>query len=130
MNGPDIALIAAGILGAGIAVVHGVVMQRYIVSPIEEWFGAGSRMNTAAKSLVPILLNLTSVYWLVGGVALIAAALWFNEDAKFATAACVAFLYLCATVGNFVGTRGRHPGWMLYAVSLALIAFGVSPSFT
>jgi len=129
MNGPDIALTAAGALGAGVAVVHGVVMQRYIVDPIEAWFGAGARMNTASKNLLPILLHLTTMYWFVGGVALIAAALWFDQSAKLTTAIAVAFVYACAVVGNFIGTRGRHPGWMLYAVSLALIGLGVSPSF-
>jgi hypothetical protein len=125
MNGPDIALIGAGMLGAGVAVAHGVIMQRYMVTPIERWFGAGAPLNAASKRLTPILLHLTTIYWLAGGLALIAAALWFDRSARLATAGCVAFLYVCATLGNFWGTRGRHPGWMLYAVSLALIAYAI-----
>jgi hypothetical protein len=124
MTGPDIALIAAGVLGAGVAVAHGFIMQRYMVAPIEQWFGSGAPVNAASKKLTPILLHLTTVYWLAGGLALIAAALWFDQAARTATAGCVAFLYLCAALGNFWGTRGRHPGWMLYAVSLGLLAYG------
>jgi len=122
MTGPDIALAIAGVLGAAVALIHGALMQRYIVSPIDE---ARVPMNAASARLTPILLHLSTIYWFAGGLALIAAALWFAQSVKVATAACVAFVYACAVVGNFVGTRGRHPGWMLYAISLALIAYGV-----
>jgi hypothetical protein len=121
----DLALIAAGVIGAAVAVIHGVLMQRYMVRPIENWFWDGARMSAAARRLTPILLHLSTVYWFAGGLALIAAALWLDESAKLATAACVGALYICAVAGNFWGTRGRHPGWMLYAVSLALISYGV-----
>jgi hypothetical protein len=121
----DIAMIAAGAIGAGVSLVHGALMQRYMVRPIQAWFDAGAPMNQASKSLVPILLHLTTVYWFAGGLALVAAALWFDASARLATASCVAALYACAVVGNFWGTRGRHPGWMLYALALALIGFGV-----
>jgi len=33
--------------------------------------------------------------------------------------------YLFAAIGNCWATRGRHPGWMLYAVALVLIVYGV-----
>ena len=91
--------------------------------------GAGAPMNAAAKQLTPILLHLTTLYWLAGGLALIAAALWFDQSARLATAGCVGFVYVCASLGNFWGTRGRHPGWMLMTAALALIVVGLtSPS--
>lgn len=122
MPSQDIALIAAGALGAAIAIIHGVLMQRYMIGPIAN---SDARMNAASKALTPILLHLSTVYWFAGGLALIAAALWFDPSAKLATACCVAGLYVPAVIGNFVGTRGRHPGWVLYAISVALIAYGV-----
>ncbi len=125
MSLPDLALIAAGVLGAGVAVIHGVVMQRYIVRPIEQGFGSGAHMNVAAQRLTPILLHLTTLYWFAGGLALIAAALWFDDSAKLATAGCVAAIYLPAAIGNLWGTRAGHPGWILYGVSVALIGYGV-----
>lgn len=124
MSTHDIALIAAGLIGAAVAVVHGVLLQRYMVQPIEGWFSSGARMSTAARKLTPVLLHLSTIYWFAGGVALIAAALWFDTSAKLATAGCVAALYASGAVGNFWGTRGRHPGWMLYAISVALIGYG------
>lgn len=125
MDIQDFALIAAGALGAAIAIVHGVLMQRYMINPIQAWFDTGARMNGASKALTPILLHLSTLYWFAGGLALIAAALWFDSSAKLATAACVAGLYIPAVIGNFIGTRGRHPGWVLYAVSVGLIGYAV-----
>ncbi|MGE0742907.1 MAG: hypothetical protein AB7O98_16325 [Hyphomonadaceae bacterium] len=122
MNAQDIALIAAGVIGSAVALIHGALMQRYIINPIAD---SGARMNAAAKALTPILLHLSTVYWFAGGLALIGAALWFDPSASLATAVCVAALYVPAVIGNFWGTRGRHPGWMLYAVSVALIGYGV-----
>jgi hypothetical protein len=125
MSLPDIALVAAGVIGSVVAIVHGVLMQRYMIGPIQTWFDSGARMNRASKALTPILLNLSTLYWFAGGLALVAAALWFDPSAKLATACFVAALYVPAVIGNFWGTRGRHPGWVLYAVSVVLIAYGV-----
>jgi hypothetical protein len=66
--------------------------------------------------------------WFLGGLALIAAANWFEQDARVATGLFVGGLYLFAALGNFWATRGLHPGWMLMAVALILIIFGVSKS--
>ena len=35
-------------------------------------------------------------------------------------------LYLFGALGNLWGTRGRHPGWLLLAAAVILIAFGIS----
>ncbi len=60
--------------------------------------------------------------------ALIAAALWLDRDARLATGLFVGSTYLFGALGNLWGTRGRHPGWMLMAAALILIAFGLSDS--
>ena len=60
--------------------------------------------------------------------ALIAAALWFEQDARLATGLLVGSSYLYGALGNLWGTRGRHPGWMLMAAALILIAFAVGTS--
>jgi len=59
---------------------------------------------------------------------LIAAANWFERDARLATGLFVGGCYLYGALGNLWGTRGRHPGWMLIAAALILIVFGVSKS--
>lgn len=121
----EAALIAAGVLGAGVAVVHGVLVQRLMVRPFE----AGRRRAgsaDAAGRLVPMLLQFSTFNWFVGGLALIAAALWLAPQARLAAVALVGSAYLFAALGNLWGTRGRHPGWVLYGFALGLMAYGVS----
>ncbi len=125
MDGRDIALIAAGVIGSGVAVVHGVLMQRLMVEPFVQMASGDKRVLAPVRRLVPILLHLSTVSWFFGGFALIAAALWFDHSARVATALCVGGLYLYGALGNLWGTRGRHPGWALYALAVGLIAFGV-----
>jgi hypothetical protein len=36
--------------------------------------------------------------------------------------------YLYGALGNLWATRGRHVGWVFYAVALVLIAFGTTSS--
>ena len=52
----------------------------------------------------------------------------FERDMRLATGLFVGSLYLYGALGNLLGTRGRHPGWMLYALALVLIVFGVNTS--
>lgn len=120
----QIALIAAGVIGIGVAIVHGVLTQRLMVAPIDALIRQDGRTAPAIRRLVPLLLHLSTVSWFLGGVALVAAALWFREDAKLATAWFVGGLYLFGAAGNLWGTRGRHPGWMLLAIALTLIVVG------
>ena len=128
MNWHDVALAMAGIIGSCVAVVHGILTQRLMVGPFQEMSLADRRISAPIRRLVPLLLHFSTVSWLLGGFALIAAAIWFGHDAKLATGLFVGSLYLLGALGNLWGTRGRHPGWMLMAAALALIAFGVTPS--
>lgn len=128
MNWHDAALAMAGVIGSCVAVVHGILTQRLMVRPIEELSLADKRISATIRRLVPLLLHFSTVSWLLGGFALIAAATWFGRDAKLATGLFVGSLYLFGALGNLWGTRGRHPGWMLLAAALVLIAFGVTPS--
>ena len=97
-----------------------------MVGPFKTLSLADKRISAPIKRLVPLLLHFSTVSWLLGGFALIAAATWFRHDAKLATGLFVGSLYLFGALGNLWGTRGRHPGWMLMAAALVLIAFGVN----
>ncbi len=123
MNWQNAALGLAGVIGSGTAVIHGILTQRLMVRPIEALFLTDKR-----TSLVPLLLHFSTIVWFLGGLALIAAALWFDRDARLATGLFVGSTYLFGTLGNLWGTRGRHPGWMLMAAALILIAFGLNKS--
>ena len=128
MNWHDVALGMAGVIGSCVAVVHGILTQRLMVQPFQALSLADKRITAPIRRLVPLLLHFSTVSWFLGGFALIAAAIWFGPDAKLATGLFVGSLYLFGALGNLWGTRGRHPGWMLMAAALVLIAFGVTQS--
>ena len=128
MNWHDVALGMAGVIGSCVAVVHGILTQRLMVQPFQALSLADKRITAPIRRLVPLLLHFSTVSWFLGGFALIAAAIWFGHDAKLTTGLFVGSLYLFGALGNLWGTRGRHPGWMLMAAALVLIAFGVTQS--
>jgi hypothetical protein len=125
MNWQTTSLAMAGIIGSTVAVIHGVLTQRLMVRPIEALLVANKRVGAPVRRLVPLLLHFSTFAWFAGGLALIAAAIWLERDIRLATALFVGCLYLFGALGNLWGTRGRHPGWMLLAVALVLIGFGV-----
>ena len=128
MNWQSAALAMAGLIGSFVAVVHGILTQRLMVRPIEAFLLADKRITAPARRLVPGLLHFSTFNWFLGGLALIAAAIWFEQDARLAIGLLVGSSYLYGALGNLWGTRGRHFGWVLYAVALVLIAFGVNGS--
>jgi len=128
MNWQDAALALAGVIGSCVAVVHGILTQRLMVRPFEAFFLADKRITAPVRRLVPLLLHFSTISWFLGGLALIAAANWFAQDARLATGLFVGSLYLFGALGNLWATRGRHPGWMLMAAALILIVFGVNKS--
>ena len=126
MTWQDAALALAGVIGSSVAVFHGVLTQRLMVRPVEALFVADRRIAAPIRRLVPLLLQFSTFNWLLGGIVLIAAALWFEHDARLATGLLVGSSYLYGAVGNLWGTRGRHPGWMLMAAALVLIVLGAN----
>ncbi len=128
MNWQDAALGMAGLIGSCVAVVHGMLTQRLMVRPFEEFSLADKRISAPVRRLVPLLLHFSTISWFLGGLALVVAATWFEQDARLATGLFVGSLYLYGALGNLWGTRGRHPGWMLMAAALLLIALGVNKS--
>jgi hypothetical protein len=128
MTWQDAALALAGVIGSSVAVFHGVLTQRLMVRPVEALFVADRRIAAPIRRLVPLLLQFSTFNWLLGGLVLIAAALWFEHDARLATGLLVGSSYLYGAVGNLWGTRGRHPGWMLMAIALVLIVLGIDKS--
>jgi len=128
MTWQDAALGLAGVIGSGVAVVHGILVQRLMVRPFVPLLLADKRMTASVRRIVPGLLHFSTFNWFLGGLALVAAAIWFEQDARLATGLLVGSSYLYGALGNLWATRGRHVGWMLYAVALVLIAFGVKGS--
>lgn len=126
MNGHNVALIAAGIIGSGVAVVHGLLTHRLMTAPWMRLSGGDAQIVPPIRRLVPALLQFSTFNWFLGGLALIAAALWLGPEARRVTGLLVGSSYLYGAIGNGWGVRALHPGWMLYAVALGLIAYGIT----
>ena len=65
----DAALAMAGVIGSGVAVVHGILTQRLMVRPVEALFVADGRTARPVRRLVPLLLQFSTFNWLLGGFA-------------------------------------------------------------
>jgi uncharacterized membrane protein len=123
MDWHDGALVLAGMIGSGVAIVHGVLVQRRMIEPLQEF--AATRMSRSLRVLVPGLLHFSTFNWFVGGLALLACAFAGGREAKLATGFLVGSSYLYGALGNLWASRGRHPGWVLYGIALFLIAYGI-----
>lgn len=126
MNWQDAALTTAGVIGSGVAVVHGVLVQRLMVAPFGQLSLGDNRITPPVRRLMPPLLHFSTISWFLGGLALIAAASWFGTQAKLATGLFVGGSYLLGALANLWGTRGRHPDWILYTIAILLIIYGVA----
>jgi hypothetical protein len=124
MDWHDAALAMAGMIGAGVAVVHGVLTQRLMVRPFQEI--AATRLAPSIQRLVTGLLQFSTFNWFLGGLVLVAAAYAFERQARLATGLLVGSSYLFGALGNLWATRGRHPGWVPYGAALLLIVYGLS----
>ena len=125
MDWRDVALALAGVIGSVVAVVHGIILQRLGVRPIARLLLADDRTTVPVRRLMPPLLHFSTISWFFGGLALVAAAFLFGEGARLATGLFVGSHFLFGVIVNFWATRGRHPGWMLLAAAILLIAVGV-----
>ena len=127
MTWQDACLAMAGLIGGGVAIVHGVLLQRLMVRPLETLALADSRTNVVIRRLLAPVVQFSTFAWLLGGLALVAVALWFGREVRLATGLMVAGLYIYGVVGNCWASRGRHPGWMLLGAAVVLIALGLWP---
>jgi hypothetical protein len=98
-----------------------------MVRPFEEFALADKRIAGSTRRLVPLLLHFSTIVWFFGGLALVAAASWFEPDARLAASLFVGGCYMFDAIANLWATRGRHPGWMLMAAALVLILLGAKP---
>lgn len=127
MDWHSTALIAAGVIGGGTAIAHGILMQKLVIRRI----GALLAPDEAIlRRLIPLLLHFTTFNWLLSGLALIAAALWFGGAVQVAISLFAGSSFLFGALGALWGTRRPHPSWILMAAAVVLIAFGAVPAIS
>ena len=123
MNAHDWALALAGVIGSGVAIVHGILTQRLMVTPFQHF--AESNFGASTRRLVPLLLQFSTFNWFIGGIVLVIAAVFFQRQARLVTGLLVGSSYLFGALGNLWSIRSIHPGWILYALALSLIGYGL-----
>lgn len=116
------ALTLAGLIGGSTAIFHGIVTHRLMVKPIDRRLADAAGVSMTIRRIVPPLLQYSTYSWLVGGIALIIAANIAGAETRLAIGMLVGSMFLYGAVANLWGTRGRHPGWVLMAAAVALIA--------
>lgn len=115
----EIAILVAGGIGAIVAIAHGILMQKYMIVPIL----ADASQTQTTRRLVPLLLHFSTVCWFLGGIGLMATHFISNHFVTLTTLLFVGSFYAFGAIGNLWGTRGRHPGWVLLAIAVALIIY-------
>ena len=121
MDYSSFAFFGAGLIGCVVAVLHGIILQKSMIPAIVN----SAKLPQNFRRLVTPLLHFSTLSWFFGGLALMAAPLWMDNSAKLTTVLFVGLFYAFGAVGNFWGTRGKLPGWMLLAVAVFLICIGV-----
>ena len=119
----DLALGLAGTIGAVVAIMHGVIVQRLMVAPLSRRAEASPPFSSTVRRLISPLLHFSTAVWFAGGIALIFATS-LDSQARLWVGFLVGGTYLFGAIGNFWATGGRHPVWMLMALALVLIAVG------
>jgi hypothetical protein len=126
MDWRNAALVAAGIIGCGVAILHGVLIQRLMIRPVRQL--GSPPFDATIKRLFAGLLHFTTYNWFLSGLALLGAVFWLGEEGKLVTGLLVGSSYLFGALGNLWATRRPHPGWILYGAAVLLIVYGLRPS--
>lgn len=118
----NLLLSLAGLIGAATAIFHGIVTHRLMVVPIDRRLADAAGVSMTIRRIVPPLLQYSTYSWLAGGIALVIAANVAGAETRLWISLLVGAEFLYAAIANLWATRGRHPGWVLMAAAVTLIA--------
>jgi hypothetical protein len=113
----DILLQISGIVAIAAALIHGVLTETKIFP----------RMRIEPESLRTLsrfVWQIPTAAWIAGGVLLMAAPSMGSEPARHWIVVTSACLLAFSAIGNAVGTRGRHFGWMVLGAAAAIAVAG------
>jgi hypothetical protein len=114
----DLALQAAGALAILVAVAHGCISEL-------KMFPNTQIAPRRVRTLVRMVWHASTVDWLGVGVLLLATPALGSETARQWVVALAVVVYGYAALANAVATRGRHFGWCLMVVVVALSLLGL-----
>ncbi|MDJ0656623.1 MAG: hypothetical protein QNJ40_20855 [Xanthomonadales bacterium] len=113
----DYFLIAAGVLGLITSAGHGYIGHVRLVSPLDG-------IDARAKRALGTVFQLTTIYWVMGGIALILAPFTLSATPREVLAIFMAVIYGTAALGNLWITRGFHFGWVMLTAATVLAIAG------
>jgi hypothetical protein len=105
---------SAGGLAIVIAIIHSVLGETHV-------FNKAAVQPVELHRLVHLLWHAPSVDWIAFGALLIAAPMLLPASAQSALVLVGAAMYGYAALTNAIATNGKHFGWMLLALVVALL---------
>jgi hypothetical protein len=113
----DILLQISGVVAILAALVHGVLSETKI-------FPRVTIEPQRLRTLFRFVWQVPTVAWIAGGVLLIATPSMASESARHWIVATLACVLAFSAIGNAVGTRGKHFGWIVLGAAAAMAVAG------
>lgn len=115
----EILLIAAGVLGLIVAAIHAYLGQVRLIAPAKF-------PGRVQRQMVQAIWHFSALVWAASALVFLYAAQQLTGDARWlaVTLACLPLAY--GLVCNVWITHGKHFGWILLAVVIALALAGGS----
>ena len=113
----DVLLQCSGLLAIAAALAHGVLTETKV-------FPRVTIEPQRLRPLFHLVWQIPTVAWIAGGMLLIEAPSMGSESARHWVIVTFACLFVFSAVGNALGTRGKHFGWVLLGAVAALAVAG------
>jgi hypothetical protein len=113
----DILLQVSGVAAIAAALIHGVLSETKV-------FPRVTIQPQSLRTLFRFVWQVPTAAWIIGGVLLIAAPTMASDAARHWIVVTLACLFAFSALGNAVGTRGRHFGWMVLGAVAAMAVAG------
>lgn len=113
----DVLLQTSGVVAIIAALIHGVLSEAKI-------FPRVTIEPQGLRTLFRFVWQIPTIAWIAGGVLLIAAPSMASETARHWIVVTSAGVLAFSAIGNAVGNRGRHFGWMVLGAAAAMAVAG------
>ena len=113
----DLLLQCSGLIAIAAALIHGVLSETKV-------FPRVTIEPRRLRTLFRWVWQIPTVAWIAGGVLLIAAPGMAAPIARHWIVVALACLFAFSAIGNAIGTRGRHFGWVVLSAVVAMAVAG------
>jgi hypothetical protein len=113
----DILLQISGVVAIAAALIHGVLTERKI-------FPRMTIEPQSLRTLSRFVWQIPTVAWIAGGVLLIVTPSMESDSARHWIVVTLACLFAFSALGNAVGNRFRHFGWIVLGAVIAMAVAG------